>query len=647
MMRKLWPLLFGWTLLTMSAAYAKDKFVTPDPDGLPPEDVRDLSYGDVLYYFYQDDYFDSITRLLAAEELNRLPNTQGEADLLLGGLYLSLGEHVEAGKIFEKLLSANTSENVRNKAWFYLGKVWYQRGYLQESERALNKVSDRIQPRISAERYMLLAQLMLREDRYDDAIAALAAWHGSPDWTAYAQFNLGVALVRKGRLPDAIAHLDQVGRIETKSEELLALKDKANLALGFALLQAQRAADARPILERVRLDGPFSSKALLGVGWADSALGQFKRALVPWLALQKRSLLDSAVQESYLTVPYAYNQLGATGQAATYYNSAIESYDAETSRLDQSIEEIRSGSLLDRLLSDDKQDALTWYWQLKTIPDAPESRYLYQLLASNEFQEGLKNYREINFMGRNLDAWREDLAAFDDMIDTRGQAYDEEVPKADALMSTTDLAALTQQRVEFESRIDNIEKSNDVAAMGTADEQRNWASLKRIEAFLDRHPDDPDLAEMRDRLRFLKGVMYWRLSQSFKARLWNERRSVKELEASLVETQKRAGLVKEARQTMPSSTGSFAGRVTAVQARIDQLQARLADLSGQQNRYLQALAIRELQAQKRRIEVYQVQARYELAAIYDKASTSDRTSPAGRPGATVGPSPTATPEAHP
>jgi len=647
MMRKLWPLLFGWTLLTMSAVDAKDKFVTPDPDGLPPEDVRDLSYGDVLYYFYQDDYFDSITRLLAAQELNRLPNTQGEADLLLGGLYLSLGEHVEAGKIFEKLLSANTSENVRNKAWFYLGKVWYQRGYLQESERALNKVSDRIQPRISAERYMLLAQLMLREDRYDDAIAALGAWHGAPDWTAYAQFNLGVALVRKGRLPDAIAHLDQVGRMETKSEELLALKDKANLALGFALLQAQRAADARPILERVGLDGPFSSKALLGVGWADSALGQFKRALVPWLALQKRSLLDSAVQESYLTVPYAYNQLGATGQAATYYNSAIESYDAETSRLDQSIEEIRSGSLLDRLLTDDKQDALTWYWQLKTIPDAPESRYLYQLLASNEFQEGLKNYREINFMGRNLDAWREDLAAFDDMLDTRGQAYDEEVPKADALMSTTDLAALTQQRVDFESRIDNIEKSNDVAAMGTADEQRNWASLKRIEAYLVRHPDDPDLAEMRDRLRFLKGVMYWRLSQSFKARLWNERRSVKELEASLVETQKRAGLVKEARQTMPSSTGTFAGRVTAVQARIDQLEARLADLSGQQNRYLQALAIRELQAQKRRIEVYQVQARYELAAIYDKASTSDRTSPASQPGATGAPSPTATPEAHP
>ena len=39
--------------------------------------------------------------------------------------------------------------------------------------------------------------------------------------------------------------------------------------------------------------------ALLGVGWADAALGEFKRALVPWLALRKRNLLDSAVQESY------------------------------------------------------------------------------------------------------------------------------------------------------------------------------------------------------------------------------------------------------------------------------------------------------------------------------------------------------------
>jgi hypothetical protein len=601
--------------------------VKPDPNGLPPHTVKDLHYGDVLFYFFQDDYFAAITRLLAARQQQRIPHTQGEAELLLGGLYLSLGEHVEAGRIFEALLNGNTTEQVRNRAWYYLGKVWYQRGYLQESERALRQVSDKIDPRINAERYMLLAQLMLRENRYDDAIAALKGWKGPPDWTAYAQFNLGVALVRKDRLSDAVPFLDSVGRLETRSEELLALKDKANLALGFALLQGQRPAEAKPMLQRVRLEGPYSSKALLGVGWADAMLGEYKRALVPWLALHNRNLLDAAVQESYLAVPYAFGKLEANGQAADYYNAAIASFDAESQRIDASIEQIRSGNLLDRLLGDDKKDTVSWFWQLQNLPDAPESRYLYQLLASNDFQEGLKNYRELNYMSRNLENWRDSIAAFNDMLATREKAYTERLPKADAALAATDLDGLTQRRVDFESRINDIEKSANVAALGTPEEQQTWARLGRIEEYLASHPDDPDLAEMREKHRLMKGVVYWRLSESFKARVWNERRSVKELEAELKETQKRAVLVKQARDGTPTNTGAFAGEVASVRDRMDGLQLRLASVAERQNRYLQALAIEELEGQKQRIATYQIQARYALATIYDRAINTPKAKP--------------------
>jgi tetratricopeptide (TPR) repeat protein len=625
------PLLLGGLLLAMPFAPSHAGNVKPDPNGLAPHAVEDLSYGDALFYFFEDDYFDSITRLLAARQLGRIPHTEEEAELLLGGLYLSLGEHVEAGRIFEALLKKNTSEFVRNRAWFYLGKVWYQRGYLEESERALREVSDKLDPRINAERYMLLAQLMMRQGRYDEAITVLGNWHGAPDWTAYAQFNLGIALVRRGRLPEAITYLNRIGNMQTRSEELLALKDKANLALGFALLQVQRAAEAKPILQRVRLEGPYSSKALLGVGWADAGMGEFKRALVPWLALRKRSLLDSAVQESFLTVPYAYAQLAATGQAADFYNSAIESFDNEMKRIDDSIEGIRNGKLLDRLLNDDKKDTLTWYWQLTTVPDAPESRYLYALLASNEFQEGLKNYRELNFMSRNLDDWRDDVSAYDDMLDSRQLAYNRRVPQADAVLAATDLAGWTRKRVDFESRINEIEKSNDVAALGTPEEQQTWARLKRIEDYLAAHPDAPGLADMREKHRLMKGVVYWRLSESFKARLWNERRSVKELEGQLKEAQKRAVLVKQAREGTPVTTGGYASRVAAIRARIDQLQERMADVSERQNLFLQFLAIRQLEGQKQRIETYQIQARYELAAIYDRATNGPSNAPSNAP----------------
>ena len=189
-------------------------------------------------------------------------------------------------------------------------------------------------------------------------------------------------------------------------------------------------------------------------------------------------------------------------------------------------------------------------------------------------------------------------------------------------MAATDLDGLTQQRVDFESRINDIEKSNDVAALGTPEEQQTWARLKRIEDYLAAHPGDPDLAEMRDKHRLMKGVMYWRLSESFKARVWNERRSVKELEGILKETQKRAVLVKQAREGTPLTTGQYGSRVSDVRGRIDDLQQRLADVSEKQNRFLQVLAIQELEGQKQRIETYQVQARFELAAIYDRASNA-------------------------
>jgi hypothetical protein len=605
-------LALGAVLAALPAAFANGANVKPDPNGLPPHPVLDLHYGDVLFYFFQDDYFAAITRLLAAQEQQRIPHSEGEAELLLGGLYLSLGEHVEAGRIFDALLNTNTTEAVRNRAWFYLGKVWYERGYLEESERALRQVSDKIDPRINAERYMLLAQLLMREKRYDDAIAALRAWHGAPGWTAYAQFNLGVALVRTDRLADAIPFLDAVGRLQSNSEEFLALKDKANLALGFSLLQAKRPAEAKPILERVRIEGPYSSKALLGVGWADANMGFYQHALVPWMALHKRNLLDSAVQESFLAVPYAFSELHADGQAAEYYNSAIESFDDELKQIDVSITEIQAGDLLDRLLGDDKKNSVTWYWQL---------------LASNDFQEGLKNYRELNYMTHNLEAWRDSLTAFDDIIDTKQKAYAVRLPKADAVMATADLDGLARKRVDFESRIDEIEKSNDVAALGTPDEQATWARLQRIGEYLAAHSGDPDLEEMREKHRLMKGVMYWRLSESFKARLWNERRSVRELGASLKETQRRSLLVAQARQSIPVGNGEYAGRVADVRARMDRLQARLAAISAKQSAYLQALAIEELEAQKQRIETYQVQARYALATIYDRAANGKKATP--------------------
>lgn len=75
-------------LIVALCATAVPAAAKPPPDKLPVTRVRDLHYGDVLFYFYQDDNFEAITRLNAYEQWQRLPHHSAEAQLLLGGLYL-------------------------------------------------------------------------------------------------------------------------------------------------------------------------------------------------------------------------------------------------------------------------------------------------------------------------------------------------------------------------------------------------------------------------------------------------------------------------------------------------------------------------------------------------------------------------------
>src|SRR6266566_2585884 len=215
-----------------------------DAEKLPVTRIRDLHYGDALFYFYQDDDFTALTRLLAYEHWGRVPHHAEDAQLLEGGLYLTLGMHNEAGERFERLLTNDVPTGVRNRAWFYLAQVWYVRGYLERADAALRKVNGRMSPELEAQKELLFGNVLMHEGRYDEAIRLLSLWRepegGRRIWSGYARFNLGVALVRNGRLADADPFLTAVGSMIATTPELLALKDRASLALGFAYLQANQ-----------------------------------------------------------------------------------------------------------------------------------------------------------------------------------------------------------------------------------------------------------------------------------------------------------------------------------------------------------------------------------------------------------------------
>jgi len=612
------------------AAAAPACAAASEAGGLAPVQVLDLHYGDVLFHFYQGDYFAALVRTEAYRAQGHLAPHGDDAELLLGGLYLSFGQHARAAEIFERLLARDTTPPaVRDRAWFHLGRVLYARGYLEESERALRQAGTTLPVELDAERRLLLAQGLMYRERYDAAVDELSGWNGPAAWMAYGRFNLGVALVRAGRAGQGLGLLDAVGQMAAASEEMLALRDKANVAAGYALLQDGQPAQARAALERVRLNGPQSSKALLGAGWADAAAERPADALGPWLELHGRGLLDAAVQESYLAVPYAYARLDAGRQAAEYYARAIQAYEGEQARIAESIAAIRSGQMLEAVLAADRQDQQGWFWQLAALPDAPESRYLYHLLAGHEFQEALKHYRSLDFMGRNLADWRDSLDVFAHMVDTRRRAFETRQSAAGERLGLVDVEQLDARRDALKARLDAALRDGDAAALATEPEGRLLALIEGVEGALQARAGDPALEESREKARLVRGVLAWELEREFGARAWQSRRAMRALDAQLFDARTRARTANEAMSTVPARNQAFEERIAALAPRVAALEQRVAAARNRQAEYLAGIAVRELEGQQARLAEYSLQARYALATLYDRATVAAGAAAAG------------------
>ena len=584
--------------------------------------VQDPQYGEVLFYFYQEDYFPALVRLLAARKQEQLTNHADEAELLLGGMYLSYGHHLEAAEIFERLLANNVDGDVRDRTWFFLAKIWYQRGYLVKAREALSYIQNDLPDNLQREALMLDAQILIDAGEYDAAVAKLRNWKGRTEWASYAKFNIGVALVRSGRVDEAAALLSELGEMDPFNEELTSLRDKANLALGYALLQDGQPYAAKSPLQRVRLEGPFSNKALLGVGWADAEMDNFNRALVPWMELRGRDLLDSAVQESMLAIPYAMAKLDSISQAADHYLNAIEAFYEESNRLDSTINHIESGEFFDEFIANDPLDGTGWYWRLEELPEGPEARYLFHLLATHEFQEGLKNYRDLSYLYRNLDTWQQNIDVYANMLETRIEAYAERLPRVEESLASADIDGMVARKLEFDSTLNNIEESHDWLALATKSEFDMWGEITGLESTPVLREEIPEAAEVGDKIDLIKGVLQWQLERDFKDRLWRIRRDLRQTGAALVETQRSRRQIDQTMRQEPLRFDGLSDRVQSLSPRIESIKMRVEDALSRQRGFLQSIATGELQAQKDRLDVYTIQARFALAAIYDIAATA-------------------------
>jgi hypothetical protein len=588
--------------------------------------VKDPHFGEVLFFFFQEDYFSALTRLMTAQHFARVPHHAEEAELLRGGMLLSYGLHQEAGRIFQALIDAGAPPSVRDRAWFYLAKIRYQRGYAAEAEDAMARVQGALPGDLENERLVLHAVLLLRRRQYPQAIAMLRRTSNRSGWAAYGHYNLGVALVQAGERDAGVELLDEIGRDRVRGEELTALRDKANVALAYTFLQSGAPARAEPYLERVRLQGLLSNKALLGMGWTHAALNEYERALVPWMELTDRSMADTAVQESLLAVPFALGKLGAYRQSLARYESALDAYTREIARLDEAIAAIRRGALVENILRDNPGEESGWFWRVRKLPDTPEGRYLTELLASHDFQEGLKNYRDLGFLSRNLDTWARNIATYRDMLATRRQGFAERLPRVIAGERALQLERLRTAHEREVEGLARIESAGDAEALAGQKERMLAMRLERVRAGLERLAEPAQRETAREKHRLLRGLLTWDLSAQYSARLWEETKALREAGRLIAEAEGRRAALRREEAQVPASFDEFDKRIEALRGRVSRSQAEVSAAAREQEDYLAGLAVAELARRREQIAAYITQARFAVAQIYDQAvRTTEKT----------------------
>lgn len=583
-----------------------------------PQQVLDLHYGEVLFHFYQEDYFTAISHLMVARQQNLLQHHRDESELLLGGLQLSYGMPDQAERRFDRLLDRNTDADLRNRIWYYLTKISYQRGHYRRALGKLQKIEKPDDKSIGTELAVLNANLHMALGENGEAAEVLENTSAPDGWEEYLRINRGIALLRAGELEEGRKTLDKLGKVDADNEELRALRDRANLGLGYELLRAGDAEQAREYLNRVRLQGPFIQAALLGAGWADAERGDYEQALTPWLALLELASYEAPVQEAHLAVPYAFAQLGDSKRAIYFYERAIGHFDEEQQQLDAAIQGTQSGELLSLLSQTDTGISGGWMHDTPTLEGVPSGRYLVDILSSHSFQEPLKDYRDLGYLQQLLNEWLENIDLYYDMVDARRLAYQQRAPLIRERLERQEAKALYQRWQDYQSLTLAQHGSGDPIDLATGKEKQQWRTLRKVQATLASLAPEPRHTNMLAKARWLQGILYWQIQADYKTRLWDVEKQLQALEAPVTEAASKHQQVSDALENVQVGFDGYDKRIAAMRKRILALLPDIQTSRDNASDQLQRLALKELETRKQRLASYRIQARYALARSYDQ-----------------------------
>jgi hypothetical protein len=289
--------------------------------------------------------------------------------------------------------------------------------------------------------------------------------------------------------------------------------------------------------------------------------------------------------------------------------------------VDASITSIQEGRFLKALIREESRQDDTWVIRLRTLPDAPETYYLMELMASHDFQTALHNYLDLEDLQSRLTTWETSLDAFEDIIRLRGENYEPLLPEVDAPFRELDsrIRLRLEQRKHLNERLHAMLTAPRPDYLETAEERVALERIALIEKLLG-DSDTPESLALRQRVDRLRGVLTWRLETEYQKRLNDAYVHLNELNANVDALKQQYDSFVRTRQAATHSYVGYDVQITRLRERVKDARQRVETLMARQGHMIETVAVSQLAARRERLVAQQTEARFGVADSYDRAS---------------------------
>ena len=396
--------------------------------------IERLLHGEILFESLQGRQLDALLKLNTGQPVKS--GWPASRQSTITDLRLAYGLSTLTDQSVKRRGNNTRNTNAQNRAAYALAWFYYDDGKPTQALQALEMIRGDIDDVSVDDIQYLRALSFARVGKHTAAANLLERLPDTGPLGPYVQYNLAMAQLQSGNEARGRASLAALGQTRASDEEALALKDLANLKLGYRYLEEGRAEQAKASFNRIRLDGPFTNQALLGAGWAAFQMGQIERAVVAWSVLHEKTAINDSVIEAKMALPYAYSKLGAHGKAANLYAKTIELFDAELAGLASSSKAIDNGELRRAIMNAYDRTSDDWFKGIANGSGQRQQFHLPLLLANDGFNRMAGTLHELAVLAHRLQQARKSVDTHLELVYKREKYYGSTLPAVDRELST-------------------------------------------------------------------------------------------------------------------------------------------------------------------------------------------------------------------